>query len=460
MSLQPPEKLRRLREALGVKAKREPGYRFYALYDKVYREDVLAHAWAKSRRKGGGPGVDGQTFKDVEAYGVQRWLAELREELRKELYKPSTEPWHSSVLRAVRVRGTWRAFPGTTATNCFRACLGMTPVREPDDRNGHVRFDERGGGNGAMDHSARSATKDGDRSRRRRSSPPPRLLYDSTSVRKDQGLARATRTGKRRKRRRSQQLTLGLVRVRGDRGQGRKKKKHDYVPHTRRPFVDARHPVHVSTRVVGGLPSLRGRTLWAAVRRGFVFGRLFGLVFGGTKHETEIFRIVHFSVGGRHIHLLCEARDRRALSRGIQGFKIRVAKAINRALGGRRGAVFTDRYHERIITNPTQCRHTLAYVLLNSRHHAFKNAASFPENRVDPCSSATCFDGWTVARPRPWANAPPTDTDGEATVAAPTTWLLRGGWKRGSGTVVGRRALLSPNVIPGLPPGAPPLAVW
>ena len=268
---------------------------------------------------------------------------------------------------------------------------------------------------------------------------------------------RTNKANKRKRRRRPKQLELNLLHGRGGpgRGQGRKKSS-DCVSHKRRPFVDARHPVHVSTRVVRGLPSLRGRTLWAAVRRGFVFG----CVFGAAEDAPEVFRIVHFSVQGQHIHLICEARDRRALSRGIQGFKIRVAKAINAALGGRSGAVFTDRYHERIITNPTQCRHTIAYVLVNSRHHGYEDAASFPRDRVDPCSSAACFDGWTVARPRPWANAPPTDTDDQPTVAQPQTWLLRGGWKRGSGTVVGWRALLSPNVIPGLPPGAPPLPVW
>jgi len=155
----------------------------------------------------------------------------------------------------------------------------------------------------------------------------------------------------------------------------------------------------------------------------------------------------------RHIHLICEAHDRHALSRGVQGFKIRVAKGINAALGCRRGAVFAERYHARIITNPTQCRHTLAYVLANARHHGAAHATSYRRDRVDPCSSAARFDGWTVAGPRPWAQAPPTDTDGEPTVAAAKTWLLRGGWRRGGGAI-------SPNVIPGAPAGAPPLPVW
>ncbi len=70
--------------ALHAKAKAEPGYRFYALYDKISREDILAHAWAQCRSNKGAPGVDGQDFADVEAYGVQRWLGELALALRNE----------------------------------------------------------------------------------------------------------------------------------------------------------------------------------------------------------------------------------------------------------------------------------------------------------------------------------------------------------------------------------------
>jgi len=74
--------------ALHAKAKAEPGYRFYALYDKISRDDVLAHAWAQCRSNKGAPGVDGQDFADVEAYGVQRWLGELALALKEESYRP------------------------------------------------------------------------------------------------------------------------------------------------------------------------------------------------------------------------------------------------------------------------------------------------------------------------------------------------------------------------------------
>ena len=88
MSLQPPEKTRKLQEALHAKAKGSPGYRFYLLYDKVHREDVLAHAYQRCKAKRGAAGVDGQSFEDIDAYGVERWLAELAEELRKKAYRP------------------------------------------------------------------------------------------------------------------------------------------------------------------------------------------------------------------------------------------------------------------------------------------------------------------------------------------------------------------------------------
>jgi group II intron reverse transcriptase/maturase len=74
--------------ALHAKAKAEAGYRFYALYDKISRDDILAHAYAQCRSNKGAPGVDGQDFADVEAYGVERWLGELALALRKESYRP------------------------------------------------------------------------------------------------------------------------------------------------------------------------------------------------------------------------------------------------------------------------------------------------------------------------------------------------------------------------------------
>ena len=79
MSLAPPQTVGKLQAALHAKAKGCPSYRFYSLYDKVYRPDILAHAYARSKANGGAPGVDGRTFDDIEAYGRDRWLGELAE---------------------------------------------------------------------------------------------------------------------------------------------------------------------------------------------------------------------------------------------------------------------------------------------------------------------------------------------------------------------------------------------
>jgi RNA-directed DNA polymerase len=88
MSLQTPDKIRSLQRKLYRKAKEEPAFRFYILYDKVCREDILRHAYALARANAGAPGVDGVTFKQIEASGVEAWLVGLREDLVSKTYRP------------------------------------------------------------------------------------------------------------------------------------------------------------------------------------------------------------------------------------------------------------------------------------------------------------------------------------------------------------------------------------
>lgn len=87
-NLATPERVQNLQRALHAKAKAEPGFRFYSLYDKIYREDILAHAYVQCRANKGAAGVDGQDFEDVEAYGTERWLGELALALREETCRP------------------------------------------------------------------------------------------------------------------------------------------------------------------------------------------------------------------------------------------------------------------------------------------------------------------------------------------------------------------------------------
>src|SRR5216684_8494179 len=88
MSLETPIKIRMLQRKLYQKAKEEPSYRFYMLYDKMYREDILAHAYALVKSNQGAPGVDGQTFWGIETLGLEGWLSGIRNDLRAKAYQP------------------------------------------------------------------------------------------------------------------------------------------------------------------------------------------------------------------------------------------------------------------------------------------------------------------------------------------------------------------------------------
>ena len=89
MSLQTPETVGKLQRVLHAKAKGDPAYAFYSLYDKVWREDVLRYAWQRCRANGGAAGVDGQRFSDIEKAGLKEWLDRLAKELREKTYQPA-----------------------------------------------------------------------------------------------------------------------------------------------------------------------------------------------------------------------------------------------------------------------------------------------------------------------------------------------------------------------------------
>jgi REP element-mobilizing transposase RayT len=183
------------------------------------------------------------------------------------------------------------------------------------------------------------------------------------------------------------------------------------VSHAKRSRHDARNPVHITLRVLDGAAPLRRRDAFK-VLRSVMLERL------GRTH----FRVVHASIQGNHIHMMCEADDRLALSRGVQGFKISTAKRLNK-IRNRSGEVFADRYHEEVLTSPTQVRRCLAYVLNNWRRHEEDRGAT---TRYDPFSTGMWFTGWKETP----GFAVPADADVLPSARA-RTWVLADGWKRG-----------------------------
>ena len=125
-NLSTPKSVQKLQRALHAKAKAEAGYRFYALYDKISRDDILAHAYAQCRSNKGAPGVDGQDFADIDAYGVQRWLGELALALRQETYRPDP------IRRVFIPKANGKLRPLGISTLRDRVCMtAATLVLEP-----------------------------------------------------------------------------------------------------------------------------------------------------------------------------------------------------------------------------------------------------------------------------------------------------------------------------------------
>lgn len=208
-------------------------------------------------------------------------------------------------------------------------------------------------------------------------------------------------TSQRKQAARPKQLAFSLRTWGGKRaGAGRKPSGgRAGVPHRTRPPLAARFPVHVTLRMQPEVYNLRSRRSYRVLETAFWAGaERFGL------------RLCGFSVQGNHLHLLVEAADRLALSRGLKGLSVRIAKRMN-AMMQRHGRVLADRYHAHILRTPTEVLRAKNYLRNNRRQHRAKWGKPVTEGYLDPyCSeSKEC----KVALPRP------------------QTWLLKAGHSRG-----------------------------
>jgi REP element-mobilizing transposase RayT len=168
---------------------------------------------------------------------------------------------------------------------------------------------------------------------------------------------------------------------------GRKPSGRRRHTHRARPTHKARFPLHVTLRVRWDVPSLRHQRRFARIKRAFRYGcDKFGM------------RMCEFSVQADHLHLIVEADDKQALSKGMAALEIRLARAINRVLG-RTGAVFADRYYAKPLYTPTEVKNAIHYVRYNWQHHG---GLSFdPYSSL--CGEALCDDElMTVAEPQSW----------------------------------------------------------
>jgi len=169
------------------------------------------------------------------------------------------------------------------------------------------------------------------------------------------------------------------------------------VPHRKRPLLNPKHPLHVTIRVRDRVLSLRRRDTFARMTNAIAAAR-----------ERLGMRLCHFAVLGNHAHFLVEADDKRALSRAMKGLGVRIAKSLNRLMRAlrlprARGAVYFDRYDAAALDSPTRTARALAYLADNAHHHGF-------------------------ASPGPDAFTSFAHPD---LVAAPHTWLLARGFRRG-----------------------------
>jgi putative transposase len=235
------------------------------------------------------------------------------------------------------------------------------------------------------------------------------------------------KTSKGARTRREEPVQLPLFKKRGGKRRGAGRPPNGAragSPHKERPFLHARHPVHVVLRVIKAVGSLRRRSMYRAIREATL-----------TTARRENFRIVQLSIQRTHVHLLVEADDKAALASGMQGFQISAAKHLNAAISEgkpgrrRRGSVFPDRYYAQILRSPRQARHALGYVLLNWRKHQEDRAEPMRAWTVDLFSSGLTFPGWAEYGDEAFLWRGPATYD-PLIVYQPKTWILRECWKK------------------------------
>jgi REP-associated tyrosine transposase len=216
---------------------------------------------------------------------------------------------------------------------------------------------------------------------------------------------------------------------------GRPRKPGAKLRHGARPEFTDKQPLHITLRVDRSVGKLRNRACYAAIREAAIT----------VLPYEEQCRITQLSIQGTHIHMLVEADSKSALATAMQAFTISAAKHINAAVSRagswwqrrrmatppkrRKGKVFADRYHMRVIESPLQARRELAYVLNNWRKHGEDERAFARTWLVDPFSTGWSFTGWRERCDEPslWKVR---DRYEPIPVHGPRTWMLREGWKR------------------------------
>jgi REP element-mobilizing transposase RayT len=178
-----------------------------------------------------------------------------------------------------------------------------------------------------------------------------------------------------------EQGDLGLPEWGGKRKRAGRKRGRN-TSHVGRERVSRHAPMHVTMRLARGLPSLRKKDRFIVVKAAMELAS-----------KRPGFAVIHYSVQHNHLHLMIEAADNKTLARGMQSLSVRIARNLNKLLR-RKGTVFSDRYHLRVLKTPTETRLCLLYILNNSKKHAKQDGVPLAPSWVDPFSSASRFDGW------------------------------------------------------------------